>query len=177
MRKRIWTATCAAVVTAAAIVATAQQPPSPPSSGAQTSTPQTAATASADHKVTVTGCLKESAPSPAAATGTSGATGTTGTSGTKTDTTADAMKFVLANASASSADTTSSATTAAGAQTYRLIANEAALRPHVGKKLELTGTLEGSPSASAEPATTTASASGPALKVESGKVLSTPCTE
>jgi hypothetical protein len=86
------------------------------------------------------------------------------------------MKFVLTNASASGEPVgAATTTTAAGTQTYRLIANESALRPHLGKKLELTGTLDESASASAQPATTTASASGPALRVESGKVLSTPC--
>jgi hypothetical protein len=54
-------------------------------------------------------------------------------------------------------------------QTYRLIANATALTPHVGKKLELTGTLEDQPGASAT--STAASASGPALRVASGKIV------
>jgi hypothetical protein len=60
-----------------------------------------------------------------------------------------------------------------------LIANPSALTPHLNKKLELTGTLENQSGSSATPSqTTTASASnGPALRVESGKVLAASCTE
>jgi hypothetical protein len=54
----------------------------------------------------------------------------------------------------------------------------------VGKKLELTGTLDdqnsstGSPSSASSDASSAASAaSAPTLKVESGKVLSTPCSQ
>jgi hypothetical protein len=71
-------------------------------------------------------------------------------------------------------ETTTAPGTSASAQhtqTYRLVANPAALTPHVGKKLELTGTLVD------QAASTTATASGPALKVESGKVLAASCQE
>jgi hypothetical protein len=68
------------------------------------------------------------------------------------------------------------ASSAAGAsQTYQLIANGSALRPHVGKKLELTGTLVDQ-AASASAASTPAAA-GPALKVESGKVIAASCQD
>jgi hypothetical protein len=60
-----------------------------------------------------------------------------------------------------------------------LIANEAALMPHVGKKLELTGTIEDQNSASqpagSEPKDSSA-ANGPQLRVESGKVVASTCT-
>jgi hypothetical protein len=66
--------------------------------------------------------------------------------------------------------------------------NPAALTPHVGKKLELTGTLENQSGPSgAAPSGTTASGStsgaaessaqGPALRVESGKVLAASCSQ
>ena len=112
-----------------------------------------------------------------------GGSGTTGTTGE----TAAAPKFVLTDATASApapaagaASTTetpasspaSSAANASGTQTFRLIANSTALSPHVGKKLELTGTLED------QSAATTASESSPgseaktaSLRVESGKVV------
>ena len=50
----------------------------------------------------------------------------------------------------------------------------AALREHVGKKLELTGTVVNQP-ASTSAASTPATAAGPALKVESGKVIAASC--
>jgi hypothetical protein len=67
----------------------------------------------------------------------------------------------------------------AAAKTYRLIANAAALGPHVGKKLELTGTLE-DPNGAAQPnesSATGSAAKAPTLKVESGKVVAASCSE
>ena len=52
------------------------------------------------------------------------------------------MKLVLANAVPAPAGATASAASSSAPQTYQLIANAEALKPHVGKKLELTGTLE-----------------------------------
>jgi hypothetical protein len=58
-----------------------------------------------------------------------------------------------------------------------LIANGSARTEHVGKKLELTGVIEdqaGAPSASETSAS--GAASGPALRVKSGKVVAASCT-
>ncbi len=103
----------------------------------------------------------------ATATGTTGTTATTGTTGT-TGTTA----------SGTSATGTSGATqaSAATAQTYRLIANPTALSPHVGKKLELTGTLEDQ-SGTAHPDAGGPDANAPALRVEAGKVIAASCSQ
>jgi hypothetical protein len=102
-----------------------------------------------------------------------GTTGTAGAAGASTDTASADAKFLLTDATSSSAaaagaaDTTGATSPASAAgpptapQTYRLVANPAALSPHVGKKLELTGTL-GEQSA---------------LKVESGKVVAASCSE
>jgi hypothetical protein len=178
MKHTIWTAACAAVVsfaTAGILAQTTAQPPAP----------QQSAPSSSDKKITVTGCLK-AAPSPgdsasaAATAGTSGTAatagttgtaaagttpaagaGTTGTSGASTD-----AKFVLTGASASADAGTS-------AQTYRLIANPTALSEHVGKKLELTGTID--TTSAADPKDPLASA--PALKVEAGKIVAASCSE
>jgi hypothetical protein len=60
-----------------------------------------------------------------------------------------------------------------------LIANEAALMPHVGKKLELSGTIEdqNSPSPPAIPESNDSSAANaPQLRVEAGKVIAETCT-
>jgi hypothetical protein len=177
MRKRIWTGVFTAMVACATVAITAQQPPPEPSKSA-----------SADKKITVTGCLKEAPPtSPATsetgAASTAGTTGTAGTAGaTGTAGTADAPKFVLTNAVPSTADASGAAppsepapgaAKASETQTYRLIANATSLSPHVGKKLELTGTIEEkSPSSSAG-----AEGSMAALRVESGKVVGASCSE
>jgi hypothetical protein len=178
MRQRIWTGTCAAIVsfaTAGILAQTTAQPPTP------TPAPQQSAPSSSDKKVTVTGCLKAAPALPGDAAGaaaTAGATGTTGagTAGTTGATTAGATgttgastdaKFVLTSASATPADA------ATPAQTYRLIANSTALSEHIGKKLELPGTID--TTSAADPKDPSASA--PALKVESGKIVAATCSE
>jgi hypothetical protein len=60
-----------------------------------------------------------------------------------------------------------------------LIANETALMPHVGKKVELSGTIEdqnsASPPATSE-STNASAANAPQLRVEAGKVVAETCT-
>ena len=164
MRAHIWTATCAAIVgmaTAGILAQSAQTPSSTPSSS--------------DKKITVTGCLAAAPSMPGDVTATPGTTGTagtatstaTGTSGTVDATGTADQKFVLTGATASAADTT------ATAQTYRLIANPTSLTPHVGKKLELTGTID--PASTADPKDPAASA--PALRVQSGKIIASSCSQ
>jgi hypothetical protein len=150
---------------------------------AQTPTPQTPQTPtppqsspSSPDKITVTGCLKaapqmasDTASDTASAanpnpTGTAGTTppGATATAGVAAD-----AKFILTSASASPAGAASTA------QTYRLIANPTALGEHVGKKLELIGTLD--PNSTPDPKDPSATA--PALRVESGKIVAATCNE
>jgi hypothetical protein len=155
--------------------APAQTPAQPP---AQTPMPQQSAPPSSDKKIVVTGCLKAAPAIPgdtaSAAnpnpTGTAGsaAAGATGTSGIAPD-----AKFILTAAMAASADPANSAAAAGTAQTYRLIANPTALSDHVGKKLELTGTLD--PTSTADPKDPSAAA--PALRVQSGKIVAATCSE
>src|SRR5581483_3371144 len=179
MTKITWAGTCGAMVAAAAVavMAQTQTPPAPQS------------TSASSDQITITGCLRAAAPDTAA-TGTAGATGTSGAAGATAATDADA-KFVLTNATVGAAapatppsSETSAAGSAAGAaagsqatadhgQTYRLVANPASLSPHVGKKLELTGTLvnpSGAPS-SATSAASGSAANEPSLRVEKGKVI------
>jgi hypothetical protein len=202
MQKRFSMGTCAAIVGFASAALFAQaQPPQPPA----------AAGSGSDQKVTLTGCLRAAPGSSdtAGAAGTAGTTGTTGTTAGATGTSGAASnpseaQYVLTDATVKPAEapgstTPGATTTGAGAttpgttaaasgagQTYRLIANPAALTPHVGKKLELTGTLENeSASSGAATSGTTAttgaagssSAQGPALRVESGKVLAASCSQ
>jgi hypothetical protein len=139
---------------------------------AQPPTPQQSSPPSQDKEITVTGCLKAapSIPGDTASaanpnpTGTAGTTppGTAGTSGVAPD-----AKFILTGASASPAEGASTA------QTYRLIANPTALGEHVGKKLELVGTLD--PTSTPDPKDPSAAA--PAFRVKSGKIVAPTCTE
>jgi len=186
MIRTIWTGTCISIIAGAAVAAMAQTPPAQ-----QNTNP------SAEQKISVTGCLRAAPPAGAEAaatagttgTATTGATGTTGTTGAGAATDSPDAKFVLAEAiiSPAKADTgsapgTPATTAAAGSsssaqpQTYQLIANGAALRPHIGKKLELTGTLVDQ-QASTSTGSTQATAAGPALKVEAGKVIAASCQE
>jgi len=175
MTKTIWLGTGTAIV-AAATVAVMAQTPAPQQPGAN----------STDHQITVTGCLKPAPPAAGDATstaGTPGATGTTGAVGTAGGS-ADAS-FVLTDAMPSSATdpagarstTSTGSQSARSAQTYRLIANPAALSPHVGKKLELTGTVEDlpAPASSTTSSGATGSTKAPALRVEAGKVIAASC--
>jgi len=177
MTNKVWMITCSAILgfAATAMTQTTPQAQSNPSS--------------ADKKVTITGCLAAAPASPESATGTTGTTGTAGTAGTTgaagaAGTTAGAgPAFQLTNATVSAADSTENAagaaptepkTTPAEGKTFRLLANPTALSPHVGKKLALTGTLE-EPSASTT--TTAGEAKGPALRVESGKIIAESCNQ
>lgn len=168
---------CTAFIAAASISLMAQAPASQ----------QQSTSSSTDKKITVTGCLKQA---PTTATDTAGTTASPGTAGTTGTTSASAAasdstnaRFVLAGATTSPASADAGATTTAGAtsgaatskdasQTYRLIANPTALSPHVGKKLELTGTLD---EAAASSTASGDQGSGPVLRVESGKVVAASC--
>jgi hypothetical protein len=82
-----------------------------------------------------------------------------------------------AAADPSAAATTTDSTTAGTARvSYRLAANPAALSPHVGKKLELTGTLE-NPNSSSQDSTSGPEATMPMLRVTSGKIVAASCDE
>ena len=171
MTKTIWIGTASAIVAVASVAVMAQAP-----------APQQTPGTSPARQITVTGCLK---PAPAAGdatttAGTPGATGTAGAVGAAGDR-ADA-NFVLTDAMTSSAATDSSSpssTTSAGSpsarQTYRLIANPEALSPHVGKKLELTGTVEDQPASGTTTSSASPASSTKALRVEAGKVIAASC--
>jgi hypothetical protein len=187
MRKAIWTGLCTVVVGFATAAITAQTTPTPQSNPS-----------SNDKQITVTGCLKEAPassaspalPNPPGPPGTAGTTGTPGAPGTArpSDAGATAPQFVLTNATASSAEPSGAANppeaapagaaSASAAQTYRLIANPTALSPHVGKKIEVTGTLEdqGNPSQSAQSAAGS-EANAPALRAKSAKIIAPSCSQ
>ena len=171
---------CAAALFSATVAIAAQQPPAtpaatpsnPPSTAPSTpAQPPAAAPADSANKITVTGCLQPAPPGP------------TGTAGT-TDASRDAAgneKFVLTNVTPAPAKDAGAASTSA-ARTYQLVANEAALTPHAGKKLEVTGILDdqagGTRAANpAAPESPAAAAKAPKLIVESGKIVAPTCAE
>jgi hypothetical protein len=175
MKTRFGSAVFFAIATVTTVVL-AQSNPVPPTQQPTTQAPPTAAPsppASAtvsqdkDHQITLTGCLENA---PAATAGTSAPE--------------PVKRLVLTNA-ISAADSAAKTATAPGSpagRTYQVIANEAALSPYIGKKVELTGTVEVPvpPTASSTPAPgaegTSAAAMLPRLRVESGKALPTSCT-
>jgi len=175
MTKTIWTGVCTTIVGFSAAALIAQTPAAPQNP-------------SATDQITVTGCLKE-APATAATPGPPAAAGaTTGTAGAATDPSASQPKFVLTDAStgpaadpsagaATTASPTPGAPGASDAHTYRILANPAALTPHVGKKLELTGTLAPSTSAAPTADATAGAANAPILMVTSGKIIAPSCSQ
>jgi hypothetical protein len=165
------------------------QPPQPTTQPPQTTTQPPQATQppaqpTPANAITVTGCLRSASPTPDASatvgtTGTAGstATGTTGTAGDPSQ-----QRFVLMDATrgpAASPDTstaTPDSTARAQKDTYRLIANPSALAQHVGKTLELTGTLEEA-SAASQDTSAGAFAGRPMLRVLSGKIVGATCEQ
>ena len=157
MRSRIWSATCAAIVLGVSVGILAQDAPAPPS----------ASQSAAAKKITVTGCVAK-AQQPQAPTGTAGSTGAAA-SGKET--------FVLSGAAMSSNAATGTAGAApsatAIASEYKLDAADAKLTPHVGHKVEITGTVEESKAATQPPAASAANA--PTLKVDDLKMVAPSC--
>jgi len=151
MRSALWSGFLAAIVCAVTVGLVAQTPPS-------SSAPQ------ASKQVTLSGCI-EKAPTEA---GASAATAT--------------PAFILADAAPAAASGSASGTvgTSGGAKPaakYRLDADAAKLTPHVGHKVEITGTVEEMPSSATPPSGATASsAAGPKLKVDSVKMVAATCS-
>ena len=131
--------------------------------------------------ITIAAQTSSTSQTPASPTGTTGTTdaSATGATDAKGDPAAGDAKFLLTNVAPADS---SGDQKAAAVRTYRLIANESALLPHVGKKLELTGTVDEQPSSTRSQSATpsdassgAAAATAPKLRVESGKVLAPSC--
>ena len=143
----------AVLACATAVTLSAQTPPAPaeqsqPSSGMQKK-----------DSVTVTGCLERSKDSASP-------TGTTGAGSTEMK---DTTKFTLNNVTpASATGTAGTSGSASTASSYRIDGDDAKLTPHVGHKVEITGTVD-SRSAGA-------GAGSPKLKVDSVKMVAASCT-
>lgn len=185
MKKPIWSGAFAALAFSSVIILSAQDqspsqtpatPQAPPSATQQTPAPQPSQPAtpeanSSEPKLTITGCLKPAAETAATA-GASAAspTGTTGSAEAKPSAGNAEFKYMLENAT--SAEQAASASSSG--RSYLLIANDSALAPHVGKKVELTGSIEGQGSSSSAGGADSRS-NMPKLKVESGKVIAASC--
>lgn len=161
---KIFLATTFATFLCASLAAQAPQtaPPSaprlaPPAAGADTqapdpqSAPKSAAKADT---IIVEGCIQKGASGSAA-------TGTTGTSGSAPS--AFMLTSAMKPAGASSPTPIASS--------YRLDAVDSKLSPHVGHKVEISGTLLPPTGASASSAT-----ASPTLKVDNVKMLAASCT-
>jgi hypothetical protein len=111
-------------------------------------------------KVTFSGCV-EKAPGEAGAAPAAGAAKTT---------------FILTNASPAGSGSVGTSGGAKPAAKYRLDADEAKITPHVGHKVEVTGTIDEQPgSASAPSSATSSSATGPKITVDSVKMVAASC--
>ena len=175
MKKILLTSTFALLVCgalAAQAPAPASQAPASPPATAQpprdaappTQAPAPRAAAKAD-SITVEGCIQRSAQAPSA---TPGATGTAGASGSS---------FVLANAMKPTGTSGAAGASAAPvAPTYRLDAEDSKLTPHVGHKVEITGTLDTASSTPPAGGGASAMASAPKLKVDNVKMIAASCT-
>ena len=168
MRRQTSSGVLAAMVFAAAVAVAAQEPtsqnaqepaPAPQPEAAAQAPAAPAAQSSESSKITVAGCLQAAPATPAGTSGAAPAVPPATDAQEKSEAASGDVKLVLANAVPSSAGAAASATP----RTYQLIANAEALKPHVGKKLELTGTLEDKDSS-------------PKLRVEAGKVIADACT-
>jgi hypothetical protein len=153
---KIWSAAFAALIVAVAVSVAAQEPQTSRSSMGKT--------------ITVSGCVQRAAETPTGTSGTTPATRST-----------SETKFVLKSASSSGTATTGTAGTAgaAAANEYRLDADDAKLTPHVGHKVEISGTLDESAKETTpgQPATGAASsASAPKLKVDTVRMISSTCS-
>jgi hypothetical protein len=172
MNRAAWSGILASLVVAATIGVTAQssspaqaspETPSPPTAQAPAPAPPQS---SEERRITVAGCLQAASPSPVGTSGSAPAAPSAATGeAAKPEATSGEANIVLANAVPAPAATAAGASDSSAPQTYRLIANATALTPHLGKKLELSGTLEDS---SAE--------KGPMLRVEAGKIIAEACT-
>jgi hypothetical protein len=133
---------------------TTQAPPATPPTPQVPPTSTNAGRANADKKVTYSGCIERQPASAAAVTG------------------APTMPFMLTNASTAGAGAAVATSGSAGAKmSYRLDGTESTLTPHVGHKVEITGTIEEQRPASAAASNTPAGT----LKVDSVKMVSTTC--
>jgi hypothetical protein len=191
MRGHTWSGISAAIVLAATVGVAAQEPspsqnsqpaPQPPAtSQAPAPAPESPQSPQSNdaRRVTVAGCLQAAPSGPVGTSGSAAPAPAPSTPSPAPDAAAkpeggsESAKLVLVDAVTAPAEAAGNASNSAAPQTYRLIANEGALMPHVGKKLELTGTIEDQKTSASNDSS---AANTPQLRVESGKVVASSCT-
>ena len=139
---------------------------------AQTTDSAQMRSSSSKDRVTITGCVQRA---DERAVGTSGAGGA-GSAG---------ATFILATGSSKSTMSPTggvnpSSSAATTPSSYRLDADEGKLTPHVGHKVEISGTIDAASTRSSGTTTeppTTPSSSTPKLKVDSIKMIASTCSE
>jgi hypothetical protein len=133
-----------------------QRPPPPAPSPAPATPSERAPATRSDRaeKLTVTGCIQRSAQSAVP--------GATGTAGAKSE-----SSFMLNNISKPTG--TAGAASTSTASSYALDADDSKLAPHVGHKVEISGSLDQAGSSRA--------GSAPKLKVDNVKMISTSCSD
>jgi hypothetical protein len=129
-----------------------QRPPAPTPAPAPAPAPATPSDRDRPAKLTLTGCIQRSAQSAVP--------GATGTAGAKSE-----SSFMLNNVS----KPTGTAGAASTASSYALDADDSKLAPHVGHKVEISGSLDQAGSSRA--------GSAPKLKVDNVKMISTSCSD
>jgi hypothetical protein len=150
---RIWATTVAVLIGGLAVALAAQEPQTPRSGS--------------NKLITVTGCIQRATEAP------------TGTSGTAGAAKMGDTKFLLTSVATSGTGTAGTSGTASRANEYRLDADDAKLTPHVGHKVEVSGSLDDAASAAAPPAAAgaaTSAANAPKLKVETVKMIASTCS-
>jgi hypothetical protein len=148
MRQTLWSVFLVALISAVTVGLVAQAPSS--------SAPQAS-------KVTFSGCI-EKAPSESGVSPAAPAEAAAG------------AKFILSNASPAGTGAVGTAGGAKPAAKYRLDADDAKISPHVGHKVEVTGTVEEQPPAASSPSSAAASSmAAPKLKVDSVKMVAAAC--
>jgi hypothetical protein len=151
--KRLQSSMCAAVACALTVSVSAQT--TPPTGGV------TPPTFGAHKKTTITGCLERAREGAATA-----------------DRTAFMLNNIVPNAPAPLGTAgTSGSENAPKASSYRLDGADSKLSPHVGHKIEITGTVEERPmSATGTPATSGSAPEAPKFTVDTVKMLASSCT-
>ena len=161
--------TIAALATCLSAGLSAQAPqtqtPSPGQAPAP-SAPAAASRSSAANSVVVQGCIQ---PSVNAVSATPDAVGTSGSVSTAT-------AFILTSAERPTGTSGSSANAAAPiASTYQLAVEDSKLIPHVGHKVEITGTVVSGEKSSSAATSAGGLAPSPTLKVENVKMIAETC--
>ncbi len=162
MQTRIWSAAVLAFALALTVGLAARQYPQSQQSSSDTN----------GTTIKVTGCVER------ASGATAGTSGTTGEMGGMSNTAQAGFLLTNVTTSGTSSSTGTSGSTMT-ANEYRLEGNSSKLSPHVGHKVEITGTVEPSSgmgqSTSGTEGSTGSAANAPKLKVDKVKMISSTC--